>query len=299
MATDIPTRRFVLWLSLTPRLGPKGIQNVLDRIALQGMTAEEFLALEPGRKKLLFGLHPEAAGALTRSPADMLTMYGPVEERLRRLGVDWVTPQDATYPARLTERLEQPPTVLYAYGNRGLLERATFAAFSSRKTSQRGLERMERVVEKWVLKPSVLVAGHSTPAYQRSAVVPLRWGSPRIMVLDCGVYTALSEDLTTEPFRTARLWRYNFDPKTDLVLSACRPGDLSLGVHNKDRDWLISAIADDLLFIEARDGGVMEKIGLSALRQKRPVWALDWPEYSDSTRGNERLLEAGAKAVRE
>ncbi len=299
MAAEVPWHRFVLWLNLTPKLGSQGIEGLLRKIAQEGLSPEEFLAIPVEEKSRRYKLLPEAAAALSRGAAVIQSEYGPVEDRLRGHGVEWVTHADASYPQRIVQRLVTTPSILYFYGNRSLLDRETFAAFSSRGTSRQGFDRMERVVEKWVLKPSVLVGGHSTPSYQRAAVVPLRWGTPRIMVLDCGMFTALSDDLSTEPFKTARLWRYNFDPKTDLVISFCRPKDLPLGIHNKPRDWLISAIADDLLFIEVRTGGVMESIGLAALSQGRDVWVMEWPQYTDRLQGNVRLLTSGAIPLNE
>jgi predicted Rossmann fold nucleotide-binding protein DprA/Smf involved in DNA uptake len=299
MSGVITHRRFALWLSLTPQLGPRGIQTILDTNAVEGISPDRFLSLPPEVKRTKYRLAPEAAASLSRPAREIATEHEPMEERLRELSVDWVTIADATYPARLTERLERPPTVLYLYGNRGLLERETFATMASRTLTQQGAERLQRIVEQWVLRPAVLVSSHSTQAYRQSAVVPLRWGTPRILVLDCGIFTGLKDDLATEPFPTARLWRYNFDAKTDLVISACRPKDRTLGKHNRDRDWLISALADDLLFIQARQGGVMEEIGLQSLQRGRRVWATEWPEYGAETLGNLRLLEAGAKPLAE
>lgn len=295
---EVPVRRLVLWLSLTPRLGNKGIGRILDRLALQGLSPEEFLRLPADRKREGFGLSASVAAALSRPLAALEETYGPTEEKLRTLGVEWVTRHDASYPACVAERHPDPPTVLYLFGNRALFDRPTLAALASRDATAEALQRLERIVEKWVLKPGVLVAGHDTTAYRRAAVVPLRWGSPRILVLDCGMFDALSEQLDREPFSTARLWRYRFDPQTDLVISAHRPGDHLLGVHNKARDWLIAAVAEELLFVEVREGGVMQEIGLHALSQGRKVSACEWPEYDSTNAGNLRLLEAGAKAVR-
>lgn len=294
---ELTTRRLALWLSLTPRLGPIGIGAVLDVIKVRSLTPEQFLLLPPDQKrKVAPKLTPEAIRKLSRPIAEQAAEYDPMEERLAQLGVEWVTIQDATYPAKLMERHRSPPAVVYLYGNRGLLGRSTFAAFSSRRSPQRALERMERVVEKFVLEPRILVGGHSTPAYQRASVVPLRWGTPRILVLDCGIFRALSEDLTSEPFRTARLWRYNFDAKTDLVITDCHPYALAMG-RNQPRDWLIAALADVLVFAAVREGGVMEEIGLQALGASRDVMALEWQEDAPGLAGNARLIAEGATAI--
>ena len=90
----------------------------------------------------------------------------------------------------------------------------------------------------------VLVCGIHSPAHQRVAVVPLRWGSPRIVVLSGGFFHHLGADLREEPFRSARLWRYAWDPSTDLAVSRRPPESLpTYARHNPAVDRLVEAIA--------------------------------------------------------
>ena len=100
---------------------------------------------------------------------------------------------------------------------------------------------MTREVEEIVLDGKVLVCGIHSPAHQRAAVVPLKWGSPRILILSGGFYHHLGENLKDEPFRTARLWRYQFDAKTDLVVSRRAPDKKpTFARHNPTVDRLIA-----------------------------------------------------------
>ncbi|MCB8932612.1 MAG: hypothetical protein H6534_04135 [Chthonomonadaceae bacterium] len=130
---------------------------------------------------------------------------------------------------------------------------------------------MEERVEKGVLDAEVLVSGHDRPEYQRAAVVPLRWGSPRVLCLDRGLFQALGEDLREEPFRAARLWRYQFDPGTDLVVSPFRPEAHYVGVNNQVRDRLVACLSDRLELVHANAGGNMERNAKLALRAGRTV----------------------------
>ena len=76
--------------------------------------------------------------------------------------------------------------------------------------------------------------------YRRAAIVPLRWGSPRIVVLSGGIRFHLGHDLSHEPFRAARLWRYRWDPATDLAVSRRAPDKLAIfATHNPTVDELI------------------------------------------------------------
>lgn len=103
--------------------------------------------------------------------------------------------------------------------------------------------QIERETEQAVLEGRIVVTGIHSPAHQRAAIVPLRWGAPRILVLSGGFHAHLGPDLKEEPFRAARLWRYQFDAKTDLVISRRAPDKLpTYAHHNPSVDRLIHRI---------------------------------------------------------
>ncbi|MGI8922784.1 MAG: hypothetical protein ACR2HJ_01880 [Fimbriimonadales bacterium] len=102
------------------------------------------------------------------------------------------------------------------------------------------LSEIEREAERLVLDSKILVCGVHNFAHRRAAVVPLRWGSPRIVVLSGGIRFHLGQDLSHEPFRAARLWRYRWDPTTDLAVSRRAPDKLpTFASHNPTVDELI------------------------------------------------------------
>jgi DNA processing protein len=106
------------------------------------------------------------------------------------------------------------------------------------------LDQIERDAEMAVLAGEVMVSGIHSPAHQRAAIVPLRWGAPRILVFSGGFFHHLGPNLKDEPFRAARLWRYQFDPRTDLVISKRAPDKLpTFARFNPTVDRLIERIA--------------------------------------------------------
>lgn len=118
------------------------------------------------------------------------------------------------------------PAGLWLYGNARLLGAklvAVEAAYGPPNHSLNELDEVERTSEAVVLSGCVIVTGIHSPAHQRAAVVPLRWGSPRVLVFSGGFHHHMGKDLKEEPFRAARLWRYQFDPQTDLVISRRAP----------------------------------------------------------------------------
>lgn len=136
---------------------------------------------------------------------------------------------------------------LWLYGNakilQGQLAFVTGACGPNRHSCSE-LHEIELEAERLVLDANVLVCGIHSPAHMRAAVVPLRWGSPRIVVMSGGFKYHLGEKLDQEPGKSARLWRYGWDAKTDLAVSRRAPDKLpTFASHNPTIDRLIAMIA--------------------------------------------------------
>lgn len=257
-------------LAMTPGVGGKTLTRILTRNDLYDRSPEEFLRLPSESLIEEYRVKRPSAEAISGGRA-MKAHIRPLRERLERLGVSLVTAADAHYPEQVEQMDSDPPGVLFLYGNTNLLAGKTFSVLSSRSTSRAGLERIERLTEEGVLAGEVLVSGHDTPEYQRSAVVPLRWGAPRILCLDRGLFRALGPELREEPFRAARLWRFQFDPTTDLVVSPFKPDAGFVGINNRVRDRLIACLSRRLDFVEINAGGNMDRLAKLAAKAGRPV----------------------------
>jgi predicted Rossmann fold nucleotide-binding protein DprA/Smf involved in DNA uptake len=289
---SISDRSFILLLALTPGMGGRSVSRVLARNQLLQRTSEEFLSLSPEAMREEYRLSAKAALNLTEDQAGRRRAVGEIEERLAALNVKWITSVDSRYPRLIEEMDPDPPGVLFLYGNEKLLEAKTFCILSSRHSSPADLDLVERLCEEAVLNSEVLTTGHDRNTYQRSAVVPLRWGSPRILCLDRGFFQVLGQDLRQEAFRAARLWRYEFDPTTDLAVSPFRPFAGYIGINNQVRDRLVGCLSRRLDFINIGEGGNMEKIAKMALKASRPV------RVSDRTLGYRRFEALGAQVIR-
>lgn len=273
--SELSRRDFALWLAMTKGIGGRSVVRILARCDLLNYAPSDLVRLVPEALQEEFGLKKIQAERLAARMKEPFTSLNDVLEPLNRLGVSWVTTADAHYPERLEAFDPDPPGVLFMYGNQNLLKSRTACVLSSRNTSPAGLDLVERLAEEAVLAGEVIVSGHDTPEYQRAAVVPLRWGAPRILCLDRGLFKALGDDLKEEPFRAARLWRYEFDPRTDLVLSPFRPAADYVGVNNQIRDRLIAGIADRMDAVEISPAGNMERYARMALKAGRPVRVSD------------------------
>lgn len=160
------------------------------------------------------------------------------------------------------------PACLWLFGNVRLLSGslgAIEAAAGPDHHRSSDLDSIEKAAEELVLSSGILVCGIHSLAHQRSAVVPLRWGAPRIVVVSGGFLRHFGSNLKDEPFRAARLWRYQWDPKTDLAISRRAPEKLpTYASHNPTVDRLIALLAsktwpgldvDSLSRLSQRPGG--------------------------------------------
>lgn len=284
-------RRLSMLLSMTPGIGGKSLVRILARLDLLGVSSDEFMGLSSASWKEEFGLSGKAAMALEGQRERLEEATKQIEERLEIHNVALVTAADASYPERLEAFSSDPPSSLFLYGNAKLLRNKTFCVLSSRHTSPAGLNQIEQLAEAGVLAGETLVGGHDRPEYQRASVVPLRWGAPRILCLDRGLFQALGESLSDEPFRAARLWRYKFDPTTDLAISPCQPEMGFKGLNNQVRDRLIAGLSDRVDLVEVAPGGNMERVGRQAITAGRAV------RISDRSIGYRELERAGAGRI--
>lgn len=115
---------------------------------------------------------------------------------------------------------------LWVYGNiDALLMPKGFAshAVANLEFTDELKETIELEAEQIVFNGRALVTALHNDAWQTASIVPLRWGCPRIMVVRGGFKMHLGNELKCEPFWAARLWRYGWDPSTDLIVSRDAP----------------------------------------------------------------------------
>lgn len=284
-------RSFALLLAQTPGIGGRTVTRTLTRNRLLGRSPQDFLKLGTAALIEEYRIAKRPAEHLVQKQSELRETAQRLETRLNALGVVWITSVDAGYPATIEQMDPEPPGVLFLYGNQKLLQTRTFSVLSSRGAMPADLELIEKLAEEGVLNGEVLVCGHDRIEYQRAAVVPLRYGSPRILCLDRGLFKVLGEDLRDEAFRAARLWRYEFDPTTDLVITPFRPASDFIGINNQIRDRLIGCLSQRLDFAHINEGGNMHKIAEMALKAGRSV------RVSDTTLGYRKLKERGATLV--
>lgn len=253
----------------------KTLGRVLTRNQLLGRSEAEFLAL--GEPALIeeYGLKRPLAEKWVSGRSTFVDQGRELAERLAKKGIYPITVTDDEFPTQLETFSADPPSLLFAYGNRRLLKTKSFAIMASRNAPPAALDTIERLAEEGVLSGEVLVSSHNTPEYRRAAVVPLRWGAPRILAFDEELSAALGEDLTSEPFTAARLWRHQFDASTDLAISAILPEHDKHGGSNRKRDLLVAGLSRRIDFAYIQMGRNMESLARKAIHSGRIVRVAD------------------------
>jgi hypothetical protein len=131
-----------------------------------------------------------------------------------------ITPQYAPEYESLvwTEPRLDEETGLWLYGNVSLLQLPKFVCDENERYGEAEIEATIRI-----FNGEIMVCNLSTPRDRLLSCIPLRWGIPRIMVFPWGFEFHLSETLLCEPSYEAHRWRTQWDPNTDLAVSAVSP----------------------------------------------------------------------------
>lgn len=262
---------FLLKLSCVPELGSSGILHIVEKNILNNISPEEFFSLSAETLKNEYGIKPNAVQHIKQNFTQIDRAADEIKKKFENKPVYIVSVSHPLYPRKIQEFCNPLPGILFLYGNLEILKNKTFCFLSSRNASEAVLRKIEVIVEESVLEPMTLVTGVNTVAYQKGAVVPLRWGAPRILVLDRGFFETLGDDLMNEPFPQARLWRYKFDPLTDLVVSRFRPNDGFVNGNAALRDEIVVGLSDVVKAIHVNPGGNMAKLMHRANQCNREV----------------------------
>ncbi len=233
------------------------------------------------------GLDAAAVRSITRwretvSPDDEM-------DRLDRAGVGVLTSNEETYPARLREIYDYPP-VLYARGELRPEDEYAIAVVGTRRTTVYGKqvtgELAAELAGAGITVVSGLARGVDTVAHRAA----LDAGGRTIAVFACG----LDQIYPPENERLAR----------DIITRGACVSEYPLGTRPRAenfprRNRILSGLSLGVLVTEAsEDSGAMITARL-AVEQNREVFAVPGSVLSPASRGTNRLIQDGAKLVRQ
>lgn len=284
-----------------PHLGPKGIARLISEVpagppeSLVDLSRLGAWAISADTLQSEYRLHPEAAHCIAVEKAELLKSSAEIAESVERLGIGVMTLTDPDYPSLLKE-YDSPPPVIYSYGNLGLLRERKFAVISSSNISPQSVEATREIAGTLSDEGLTAVTSHNTHPYQIVGLAAKSRNAPVVMVLDRGILSAFPQGLGWEPIKQARIWDVRFDPERDLVLSRFRLYDHWIGANGRERDRMVFGLADVVVAVEVRSGGVMESECLRAHKHGREVY-VHKPEDAPLAEGNCVLLDKGCQPI--
>jgi DNA processing protein len=214
---------------------------------------------------------------------DQLTTW---KRELEERHMGMLTPGDDRFPEQLLE-LKSPPSYLFYWGNLGLLEERGVGMCGSRHVSGRGSEAARACGEEVASEGWHVVSGYAKGVDTETHLAALDAGAGTVIVLAEGILN----------FRRKRVFdEVPFDSERVLVLSQFPPNQRWSVGGAMTRNGLIAALGEALVVVEAGEKGGTLNAGMQGLDLQKPVFAL---QFSDETPpGNQRLLDAGAQAVK-
>lgn len=279
-----------IMLSELPQVGEKAAQRILATNRERRHTLATFFRLPEAILREEYELHAAAVERLTAGRGEHETRCRWLADNLERVGGEALLIEAADYPARVRQRLDPPPTVLFRLGEASVLASPTLAVLNSRMIDERAVYASHTAVQAAIEQGFTVVTGGMKASHRISAVAARSAAAPRAIVLDRGLFATFGARVDRDPFGFGP-GRGPLDSQRTLVVSSFRLMDHAAAHNGKRRDELIAALADVIIAVHARPGGVIEHVCLQALDRGQVV--LSW--YGE----NAGLIAAGATPIEE
>jgi len=209
-------------------------------------------------------------------------------ERLERYGIKVLTWNDPLFPARLKEIYDTPP-LIYIRGALAPEDEWSIAVVGTRRATVYGKQITERLVADLVHNQITIVSGLARGIDSVAHRTALEKGGRTIAILACGldlVYPAENVKMAQAVIEQGALiseYPLGTKPKADHFPRRNRiMAGLSLGVVITEADEISGALITAKL----------------ALEENRDVFAVPGSILSPTSRGTNRLIQDGAKLVR-
>jgi len=269
-------------LSAVSGMGPARFRQVLEAFG----SALEALEAGPDEVRERAGI-PESVIEQWGEAAGQIEVVQEGLASLDEQGVRALIWDDEDYPARLLAT-SSPPPVLWWTGDAALNPPARAAAVvGSREVSEGGCEAARAagaaLAGAGIVVVSGLAAGIDGAAHEGA----LEAGGPTVGVCGCGLSTALVGGRGGLAAQVA---------EGGGLCSELSPTAPMLTQTLFARDRIIAGLACAVIVVEARAEGGAVHTANCALKEGRPVLAIEWPAGHPAG-GNRQLLAEGARAL--
>lgn len=231
------------------------------------------------------------SGAVAQTIASGCTFEDAVaqQERMREIGATLITYTSAEYPARL-RTIYDPPLILYARGNIGLVDSVMLAVVGTRRPSTYGKAAAERLSADLASAGLTILSGMArgidTSAHQSALAV----GGNTVAVFGCGVDTIYPAENRKLAEQIAA---------KGLLLSEFPMRSPAYPQNFPVRNRIVSGMSNGVLVVEGAQYSGSAITARLALEQGRDVFAVPGNITSRMSWGPNLLIKQGAKLVQE
>ena len=275
--SDPDERLAYIALALIPGLGARRLAALLSRFGTGGgvlrATLPELLNVE--------GLTRAAASAILTPPfREARALHALATEKGHRT----LVPCDPDYPAHLRS-IPDPPVMLFAIGDTGILAQRSVAIVGSRTHTRYGADVAKQLGETAAAAGIPVASGMARGLDAIAQTAALDAGGTSIGVLGTGA------DIIY-PWENRELFKRM--ESGGLLVTEHPPGDKGFRGAFPRRNRLISGLAQVLVVVEAAEASGTLVTVTCALEQGRDVLVVPGPITSPTSRGTNRLLRDGA-----
>ena len=274
----------LLWLALrmTPQLGARRAVDIIEKFG------------SPGAIFQLDSRELEGAG-LSASVARSIEAGSAMEDALeqqrlmRATGTTILTYYDDRYPA-LLKQIYDPPVLLFARGDLGLLETPGVAIVGTRRPSPYGSSVAERFARELSEAGLLIVSGMARGIDTAAHKACLAAEGKTVAVLGCGadvIYPAENKNLAAQIARDG------------LILSEYPLRTPGYPQNFPVRNRIVSGLSSGVLIVEGAQYSGSAITARLALDQGREVFAIPGNITSKQSWGPNLLIRQGARLVQE
>ena len=209
-------------------------------------------------------------------------------EKLERHKVKVITGDDPSYPRRLKEIYDYPP-LLYVRGTLIPEDEWAIAVVGTRRASIYGRQVTEEIVADLVRNKITIISGLAKGIDSIAHRTALEAGGRTIAVAGCGLDMVYPSDHVA-------LARQIIEQ--GALISEFPLGTRPKAEHFPQRNRIISGMSLGVLVVEAGEKSGAMITAHWALEQNRDVFAVPGSVFSPASKGTNRLIQEGAKLVR-
>lgn len=288
---DIATSTFAfLRLTLVEGLGPATIAKL---VSLAG-SAEAALELSPSQIGLC-KIGQDRASRIVTGIKNSLSIAEDEIARAEKVGVQFVSVAEGSYPSLLRE-VPDPPPILYYKGKLAAEDRFAVAMVGSRRCTAYGLEQATRFAGTLARAGMTIVSGGARGIDTAAHRAALMSEGRALAVLGCGLAHAY-------PPENAELFERIVSPDSNGIVRGAVISELPINTapdrcNFPRRNRIISGLSLGVLVIEAgRGSGALITAQQAVEEHGREVFALPGRVDSAASEGSNDLLKAGGAGM--